>query len=204
MFVCGNGSSSAGLTVSVRHDRGSGGGVIEAGALVLTDQGVCCLDELDKMSSNHQSLLEVMEDQTVSVAKAGVLCKIPARTSILAAANPKGGHYDRSKTVAENLKMNPALLSRFDLVFILLDRPNVRLDNLLTSHIQAIGLNDKKISSNYWNSSSLNKENRNNNQTNSNEITENIPLEERLKLLPDEQIDRLPPSLLQNYIGKLD
>lgn len=109
--------------MTVTHEKGTGSS-LEAGALILADQGCCCIDEFDKMSSNQQSLLEVMEQQTVSVAKAGVLCTLPARTCILAAANPSGGHYDKSKTVAENLKISPALLSRFDLVFILLDRPD--------------------------------------------------------------------------------
>lgn len=90
------------------------------------------------MSGNHQILLEAMEQQVVSVAKAGVICSLPARTCILAAANPSGGHYDKSKTVSENLKMKPALLSRFDLVFIQLDRPNAHLDNLLAAHVQRL------------------------------------------------------------------
>lgn len=79
-----------------------------------------------------------MEQQTVSVAKAGVLCQLPARTSIIAAANPTAGHFDRSKTVSENLKIWPTILSRFDLVFILLDKAEAHLDSLLTTHIQAL------------------------------------------------------------------
>lgn len=79
-----------------------------------------------------------MEQQTVSIAKAGVLCSLPARTSILAAANPVGGHYNKAKTVSENLKLGPALLSRFDLVFILLDQPNQDLDNILSEHVLAL------------------------------------------------------------------
>lgn len=82
-----------------------------------------------------------MEQQSVSVAKAGVLCALPARTSILAAANPTNGHYDKSKTVSENLKIWPTLLSRFDLVFILLDRADAHLDDLLTKHVQALRAN---------------------------------------------------------------
>lgn len=85
-----------------------------------------------------QSLLQVMEQQSVSVAKAGVLCTLPARTTILAAANPSSGHYDKSKTVAENLKIWPTLLSRFDLVFILVDRPDAHHDDLITKHVQAL------------------------------------------------------------------
>ena len=75
-------------------------------------QGVCCIDEFDKMTSQHNALLEAMEQQAVSIAKAGVVNTLPARAAVLAAANPIGGHYNRAKTVAENLKINPALLSR--------------------------------------------------------------------------------------------
>lgn len=137
IFVCGNSTTNAGLTVSIRQEKHSDGS-LEAGALVLADQGVCCIDEFDKMTANYQSLLQVMEQQSVSVAKAGVLCALPARTCILAAANPSGGHYNKAKTVAENLKVWPTLLSRFDLVFILLDRADAHLDDLLTAHIQAL------------------------------------------------------------------
>lgn len=85
-----------------------------------------------------------MEQQSVSVAKAGVLCSLPSRTTIIAAANPSGGHYDKSKTVSENLKIWPTLLSRFDLVFILLDKADAHLDNLLTEHIQKLKANQYK------------------------------------------------------------
>lgn len=87
-------------------------------------QGVCCVDEFDKMSAQHGALLEAMEQQSVSVAKAGLLCRLPARAAVLAAANPVGGHFDRSRTLGENLRMPAALISRFDLVFVLTDKPD--------------------------------------------------------------------------------
>ena len=87
------------------------------------------------MGQSHNALLEVMEQQRVSVAKAGIVCNLSARCSIVAAANPVGGHYDRGKTVAENLKMSAPLLSRFDLIFILLDRPDARHDERLASYV---------------------------------------------------------------------
>ena len=159
VYVCGNTTSTAGLTVTLAREAGSGDFALEAGALVLADQGqttsnseqqiclftclfvcccfllftglfvcvftgCCCIDEFDKMGSQHHALLEAMvidsssqgcpyrggvplyiqEQQCVSLAKAGVVCSLPARASILAAANPTGGHYNKAKTVSENLK----------------------------------------------------------------------------------------------------
>uniref|UniRef100_A0ACD5T9M3 Uncharacterized protein n=1 Tax=Avena sativa TaxID=4498 RepID=A0ACD5T9M3_AVESA len=135
IYVCGNTTTNAGLTVAVVKDSMTSDYAFEAGAMVLADRGLCCIDEFDKMLAEYQSLLEAMEQQCVSVAKAGLVASLSSRTSVLAAANPVGGHYDRGKTVNENLKMNAALLSRFDLVFILLDKPNEFLDKRLSDHI---------------------------------------------------------------------
>ncbi|XP_031474929.1 probable DNA helicase MCM8 isoform X2 [Nymphaea colorata] len=138
IYVCGNATTNAGLTVAVVKDPATSDYAFEAGAMVLADGGLCCIDEFDKMSAEHQALLEAMEQQCVSVAKAGLVASLSARASILAAANPVGGHYNRAKTVNENLKMSPALLSRFDLVFILLDKPDELLDKRLSDHIIAL------------------------------------------------------------------
>ncbi|KAJ6923018.1 DNA helicase MCM8 [Populus alba x Populus x berolinensis] len=135
IYVCGNATTNAGLTVAVVKDARTSDYAFEAGAMVLADSGLCCIDEFDKMSAEHQSLLEAMEQQCVSVAKAGLLASLSARTSVLAAANPVGGHYNRAKTVNENLKMSAALLSRFDLVFILLDKHDEVLDKRVSDHI---------------------------------------------------------------------
>ena len=110
--------------MTLTKEAGTSDFALEPGALVLADRGCCLIDEFDKMPTQHQALLEAMEQQSVSVAKSGVVCSLPARTSILAAANPIGGRYDRSKTVIENLNMSEPMLSRFDLVFLLLDQPN--------------------------------------------------------------------------------
>jgi DNA helicase MCM8 len=133
LVVSGNLATTSGLTVTVTKDS-DGSHTLEAGALILGDQGVCCIDEFDKMTEHH-ALLEAMEQQSVSIAKAGILCSLSTRTSIVAAANPVAGHYNKEKTVSENLKMGSALLSRFDLIFVLLDKPDYEMDRFLSDHI---------------------------------------------------------------------
>ncbi|XP_021920496.1 DNA helicase MCM8 isoform X1 [Zootermopsis nevadensis] len=190
VYVCGNTSTITGLTVTLTREAG-GNYTLEAGALVLADQGCCCIDEFDKMTNQHQALLEAMEQQSISIAKAGVVCSLPARTSILAAANPTGGHYNRAKTVSENLRMGPALLSRFDLVFILLDQPNEQLDSLLSEHVMALHSGFRRRG-----------EARQQSGTASDcggEETER-PLYEWLKLRPGETMDFLPHQLFRKYL----
>ncbi|KAM0736922.1 DNA helicase MCM8 [Formica fusca] len=141
IYICGNSSTSSGLTVTLTKETGSNDFSLEPGALVLSDQGCCCIDEFDKMCSQHQALLESMEQQRVTVAKSGIISSFPARTSILAAANPIGGQYDKSKTVTENLNINQPILSRFDLIFLLLDKPDKHFDSLLCKHIMTVHTN---------------------------------------------------------------
>ncbi|XP_066995008.2 DNA helicase MCM8 isoform X2 [Anabrus simplex] len=193
MYVCGNTSTSSGLTVTLSRESG-GDYALEAGALVLADQGCCCIDEFDKMTNQHQALLEAMEQQSISIAKAGVVCSLPARTSILAAANPSGGHYNRAKTVSENLRIGSALLSRFDLVFILLDQPDEQLDNLLSEHVMGIhsGINPKINSQPSALTSSAEYHSGSNG---------NPSLRQRLKLGLDETLEPIPHLLLRKYIA---
>ncbi|XP_036143635.1 DNA helicase MCM8 isoform X5 [Monomorium pharaonis] len=141
VYICGNSSTSSGLTVTLTKETGSNDFALEPGALVLADQGCCCIDEFDKMCSQHQALLESMEQQSITVAKSGVICSLPARISILAAANSIGGQYDKSKTLTENLHISQPILSRFDLIFLLLDKPNKHFDNLLCKHIMTVHSN---------------------------------------------------------------
>ena len=135
VYISGGVTSKTGLTVTMVRDGKDGDFALEAGALVLADQGCCCIDEFDKMTAEHNALLEAMEQQSISIAKAGMVCNLAARTSVIAAANPVGGHYNHAKTVSENLKIGSPLLSRFDLVFIILDQPNTEKDQMLSEHI---------------------------------------------------------------------
>nr|XP_004610994.1 unnamed protein product [Sorex araneus] len=197
VYVCGNTTTTSGLTVTLSKDSSSGDFSLEAGALVLGDQGICGIDEFDKMGNQHQALLEAMEQQSISLAKAGMVCSLPARTSIIAAANPVGGHYNKAKTVSENLKMGSALLSRFDLVFILLDTPNEDHDHLLSEHVIAMRAGKQKTVS----GATVTRTNSQGSNTSILEVFSDKPLSERLKVVPGEVIDPIPHQLLRKYIG---
>jgi replicative DNA helicase Mcm len=138
LYTSGRGSTAAGLTAAVIRDK-SGIMMLEAGAVVLGDQGIVCMDEFDKIKPEDRSALhEVMEQQTCSVAKGGIVATLNARTSILAAANPIYGKYDPYKNITENVNLPVPLLTRFDLIFIVRDSPDKEKDNLVASHILEI------------------------------------------------------------------
>ncbi|MEW9491943.1 MAG: minichromosome maintenance protein MCM [Candidatus Aramenus sulfurataquae] len=135
VYTTGKGATAAGLTAAVVREKNTGDYYLEAGALVLADGGIAVIDEIDKMREEDRvAIHEAMEQQTVSIAKAGIVAKLNARATIIAAGNPKFGRYIQERGVSENIDLPPTILSRFDLIFILIDKPGSE-DQLLANHI---------------------------------------------------------------------
>ncbi|KXN83612.1 DNA replication licensing factor mcm5 [Leucoagaricus sp. SymC.cos] len=142
VYTSGKGSSAAGLTASVQRDAASREFYLEGGAMVLADTGVVCIDEFDKMRDEDRvAIHEAMEQQTISIAKAGITTVLNSRTSVLAAANPVFGRYDEGRSPGENIDFQTTILSRFDMIFIVKDEHNEQRDKLIAKHVMNIHMN---------------------------------------------------------------
>ena len=147
IYTSGKGSTAAGLTAAVLRDTTTGEWYLEAGALVIADGGIAAIDEIDKMREEDRSAIhEAMEQQTVSIAKAGIVASLNSRTSVLAAGNPKFGRYDETLSIPENLNLPPPIVSRFDLIWLLKDKPNERKDRALAEYVLNVHSDVEKFS----------------------------------------------------------
>ena len=136
VYTTGKGASAVGLTAAVHKDPMTGEWVLEGGALVLADRGVCCIDEFDKMTDQDRtSIHEAMEQQSISISKAGIVTTLQARCAVIAAANPIGGRYDPSKTFAENVQLTDPILTRFDVLCVLRDEVDPVADERLATFV---------------------------------------------------------------------
>jgi replicative DNA helicase Mcm len=185
VYTSGKGSSAAGLTAAaVRDDFGDGQQwTLEAGALVLADQGIAAVDELDKMSPEDRSAMhEALEQQSISVSKAGINATLKSRCSLLGAANPKYGRFDQYEPIGEQIDLEPALISRFDLIFTVTDQPDEEEDAKLAEHI---------LQTNY--AGELN--------THRAETTASNYTEEEVETVTEEVAPTIEPDLLRKYIA---
>ncbi|MBX0286862.1 LAGLIDADG family homing endonuclease [Haloarcula salinisoli] len=185
VYTSGKGSSSAGLTAAaVRDDFGDGQQwTLEAGALVLADQGIAAVDELDKMSPEDRSAMhEALEQQRISVSKAGINATLKSRCSLLGAANPKYGRFDQYEPIGEQIDLEPALISRFDLIFTVTDKPDEEKDRDLAEHI---------VQTNYAGELHTHR---------TNNPTSNYT-EEEVDTVTDEVAPTIEPELLRKYIA---
>ena len=185
VYTSGKGSSSAGLTAAaVRDDFGEGQQwSLEAGALVLADQGIAAVDELDKMRPEDRSAMhEALEQQQISVSKAGINATLKSRCSLLGAANPKYGRFDQYEPIGEQINLEPALISRFDLIFTVTDKPDAEKDRDLAEHI---------INTNYAGELHTHR---------ANTATSQFSQEE-VDTVTDEVAPTIEPELLRKYIA---
>ncbi|TFL06506.1 MCM-domain-containing protein [Pterulicium gracile] len=149
VYTSGKGSSAAGLTASVQRDPVSREFYLEGGAMVLADTGVVCIDEFDKMRDEDRvAIHEAMEQQTISIAKAGITTILNSRTSVLAAANPVFGRYDEGKSPGENIDFQTTILSRFDMIFVVKDEHNEQRDKMIAAHVMNLHMKGSAATAN--------------------------------------------------------
>ena len=154
IYTTGKGSSGVGLTASIIRDPVTKELVLEGGALVLADMGIAWIDEFCKMDeSDRTNIHEVMEQQTISIAKAGMTTSLNARTTIVAAANPVYGRYSTKLSVNKNINLPPALMSRFDIIFLMLDRADEEYDSMLARHVASVHQDSKPMEEGPYNPS---------------------------------------------------
>ncbi|MEM2878141.1 MAG: minichromosome maintenance protein MCM [Candidatus Hadarchaeales archaeon] len=146
LYTSGMKTTAAGITAAAVRDEIGGGWALEAGALVIADGGIACVDEFEKMDAQESSaILESMEQQTVSIAKAGIVATLNTRTAVLAATNPKYGRFERNIPPPKQLAIEPVLLSRFDLILLLKDEPRPDLDHSIAQHVLQLHSSPKKV-----------------------------------------------------------
>lgn len=189
-----SGKTTGALQVNVKSGRKSS--FVESGALAMSDQGICCIDDVDKISADQQTIIPLIEGRVLSISKNGVFSNIPVRSSIVAAVNPTGGHYDKSKKLSENIRMNPSLLFLFDLIFVMIDKPGKEEDFQMVKHIHDIQTGQKKIPTFSTDFANETKE------SESMIVDKTLDLEERLKMMQGEDMDLVPPKLIKLYIGE--
>ena len=185
VYTSGKGSSSAGLTAAaVRDDFGDGQQwTLEAGALVLADQGIAGVDELDKMNPDDRSAMhQALEQQEISISKAGINATLKSRCSLLGAANPKYGRFDQYEPISEQIDLEPALISRFDLIFTVTDQPDEEKDRNLAEHI---------LTTNYAGELNTHRE----------ELNSSNYSEEEVATVTDEVDPTIEPELLRKYVA---
>ena len=183
---------------------------LESGALLSASYGHCCIDDIDRLASQHESLISVMQSRLSCLTLSSLCSKMYIPTSIIATANTVSGHYDHSKLLTENIRISPSLLREFHLVFVMSDKPNKEVDTSLTEHVKALHSGRKRSSAI---ANKFEKKPKTNDSMNASIDNDDIDLDKdddynlglRLKLSPLEEleIDLLPITLVKKFIGTL-